>query len=317
MNKKLLFIVALISASVICFAGGKQESQLDEINVSYVKSPFNLPSIIMKESGMLEDAFMKEGIELNYYEINSGAKQAQAMAAGSLDIGGVMNTTSVLLAQAAGNDVRIVSGFSRPVNMFSVVAMDPELRSAADLKGKSVAGPKGTVLHQLLAAALEKEGLSMEDIEFLQMGLPQASTAMIAGQIDAALLAGSLVINAQKNGAHIVCTAEGLVSPKLVITARGAFLDRHPEAVDIYVETHRKALNWVEENLEEALEIGAAEQGISKDEARQLYEWTEFTASLEERDVQTMQDDIEFMLKNDMLSETIQAKTCIAPIAMQ
>ena len=258
----ILFLTALV-----CFAGGTQEEGLTEINVSYVKSPFNLPSIVMKERGMLEKAFEEQGIEVRYHEITSGAKQAQAMASGSLDIGGVMNTTSVLLTNSAGNDVRIISGYSRPIHVFAIVSGNPEVRTIADLKGRKVAGPKGTVLHQLLAAALESEGMTMQDVEFLQMDLPQASTAMIAGRIDAALLAASLVINAQKSGAHIVTTADGLVSPKLVIAARGGFLDSHPEAAELYLQVHRESMAWIRENLDEALRIGAREQGISAEEA--------------------------------------------------
>lgn len=311
MRQLFISTILLISLTLPIFAGGNQEKELEEINVSYVKSPFNLPSIVMKERGMLEKAFAEQGIEVRYHEITSGAKQAQAMAAGSLDIGGVMNTTSVLLAHSAGNDVRIIAGYSRPVKIFSIVSGNQEIRSIPDLKGSKVAGPKGTVLHQLLLAALESEGMSIQDVEFLQMGLPQASTAMIAGQIDAALLAGSLVLNAQKQGAHIITTAEGYVTPKLVIAARGGFLDAHPEAAQLYLEIHKSALGWVEQNLEEALLIGAEEQGISLQEARRLYEWTQFIESLTPQDVETMRDDIQFMLATHMISEQISPEACI------
>ncbi|MFW5712229.1 MAG: ABC transporter substrate-binding protein [Spirochaetota bacterium] len=316
MRQLFISTILLISMTLPVFAGGNQEKELEEINVSYVKSPFNLPSIVMKERGMLERAFAERGIEVRYHEITSGAKQAQAMAAGSLDIGGVMNTTSVLLAHNAGNDVRIISGYSRPVKIFSIVSGNREIQNIADLKGSKVAGPKGTVLHQLLLSALESEGMSIRDIEFLQMGLPQASTAMIAGQIDAALLAGSLVINAQKQGAHILTTAEGYVTPKLVIAARGKFLDTHPEAVHLYLETHKSAMEWVEQNLEEALRIGAEEQGISLQEARRLYEWTQFIDALTAQDIETMRDDIRFMLHTNMISEQFNPEACFAEFAL-
>lgn len=316
MRQLFISTILLISLTLAVFAGGTQEKELEEINVSYVKSPFNLPSIVMKERGMLERAFAERGIEVRYHEITSGAKQAQAMAAGSLDIGGVMNTTSVLLAHSAGNDVRIIAGYSRPVKIFSIVSGNREIQNIADLKGSKVAGPKGTVLHQLLLAALESEGMSIQDVEFLQMGLPQASTAMVAGQIDAALLAGSLVINAQKQGGHILTTAEGYVTPKLVIAGRGGFLDAHPEAVHLYLEIHKSAMEWVEQNLEEALRIGAEEQGISLQEARRLYEWTQFIDALTPQDIETMRDDIRFMLHTDMISEQFNPEACIAELAL-
>ncbi|ADK82790.1 ABC transporter substrate-binding protein [Sediminispirochaeta smaragdinae] len=316
--KKLYAIITVMALLVpALYAGGSKEDSLKTIDVSYVKSPFNLPLILMKEKGMLEEAFADEGVKVAYHEITSGAKQAEAMAADSLDIGGVMNTTSVLLARSAGNDVRIIAGFSRPVDVFAIVAMDPGITSIADLKGKKVGGPKGTVLHQLLAAALDAKGYGMNDVDLLEMGLPQASTAMLSGQIDAALLAGSLLIQAQKSGAHVITTAKGYVTPKLVIAARGKFLDEHPEAVERYLEVHRSAMAWMEANLDEALEIGAREQGISVEDAAKLYHWTQYITALTEEDVKTMEDDVTFMVENGMLREAVDPRSCISDTAFE
>jgi NitT/TauT family transport system substrate-binding protein/sulfonate transport system substrate-binding protein len=62
--------------------------------------------------------------------------------------------------------------------------------------------------------------------------------------------------------------------------------------------------------------MGAEEQGISVEEARQLYRWTEFTASLSSRDIETMEDDIDFMLRNGMIAEEIEPASCIAEMAL-
>ena len=35
----------------------------ESISITYVKSPFNLQNIVMKERGMLEDAFKAEGVK--------------------------------------------------------------------------------------------------------------------------------------------------------------------------------------------------------------------------------------------------------------
>ena len=55
-----------------------------------------------------------------------------------------------------------------------------------DLKGKKVAGPKGTALHQILVAALNSKGMNINDVEFLQMDLPKAQAALLGGHVDAA-----------------------------------------------------------------------------------------------------------------------------------
>ena len=120
--KKFLCLILCAVIAVSAFASGKkEEQQLEEINISYVRSPFNLPLIIMKEKGMAEKAFGEKGIKVNYYEITSGAKQTEAIAAGSLDIASVINSVSVILANAAGNPVEIFSGFSKPEQMFTIL----------------------------------------------------------------------------------------------------------------------------------------------------------------------------------------------------
>ena len=55
------FIAALaITLSTALSAATMPES----ISITYVKSPFNLQNIVMKERGMLEDAFKAEGVSM-------------------------------------------------------------------------------------------------------------------------------------------------------------------------------------------------------------------------------------------------------------
>ena len=308
MKRYLSLLTALALAAGSLCAGNPEE-----VHISYVKSPFNLPLIVAVKRGMIQQAFAKAGTTVKFYEIDSGAKQGEAMAAGSLDIASVINTTSVILAAAGGNEVRIVSGFSRPAGLFAIVAKDPAIVTPADLRGKRVAGPKGTVLHQLLAASLDKSGLSMQDVEFLQMDIPAARTALLAGQVDAALLAAASVMQAQAAGAHVVATAEGYVKPQLVVAVRGGFLHDHPQLVDLYVAIHREALQWIADHSEEALAIGAQEQNIGLAEARSLAAGSHFTADLGPAEVAALGQDMDFMLRTGMLRSPVNPKDLLRP----
>ncbi len=313
--KRLIPAMASIAfaAGVLCAAGGSEARPPKEIRVSYAKSPFNLPLIVAVRRGMLEEAFAAKGVAVKLFEIDSGAKQAEAMASGSIDIAGVINTTSVILAAAGGNDLKIVSGFSRPTGLFAIVAKDPALRSIADLKGRKVAGPKGTVLHQLLAAALAKEGLALGDVDFIQMDIPAARTALLAGQVDVALLAASSVLSAEAAGCRVLATAEGYVRPQLVIAARAAFLRDHPELVELYVSVHERALAWIASHEEEASAIGAEEEGISLEDARKLGAASHFTSAIGPAEVEAMEEDVRFMLGAGMLSAAVDPKGLLGP----
>lgn len=155
---------------------------MQEINIAYVKAPFNLQNIVMKHNQMMEKEFAKDGIKVKWHDITSGAKQTQAMAAGSLDASAAMNTASILMANAAGNPIRIATGVAHPTNLFAIVGKPGPQMKIEDLKGKTVVGPKGTVLHQTLVAALTSKGIDPKDVNFISMDIPKGMTAMMAGK---------------------------------------------------------------------------------------------------------------------------------------
>jgi sulfonate transport system substrate-binding protein len=148
------------------------------------------------------------------------------------------------------------------------------------------------------------------------MDIPKSRAALLAGRVDAALLAGSTTIKTVEAGGHIVVTAKGLISPTLVTVARGAFLRDHPGAVETYVRTNAEALDWIRANLDEALAIGAEEQGISVADARKLWDWTEFVTKLTEGDLKTMADDVGFMVDNGMMQKRLDPRDFVAGSAL-
>ena len=306
---------AIIAVSV--FASGKKEEQLKEINISYVRSPFNLPLIIMKEKGMAEKAFGERGIKVNYYEITSGAKQTEAIAAGSLDIASVINSVSVILANAAGNPIEIFAGFSRPEKMFTIMTANDAIKTPADLKGKKIAGPKGTVLNELLVAALKKEGMSVKDIEFINMGIPNAVQAMLSGKVDCALAAAASVVNAEKNGGRVLVTCEGYVSPLLISACSKDFAEKHPEMLKLYKAAYKEANAWMEANMEEALAIGAGVQDISMEDARKLFAWSNFVGSLTDADLDALDYDVNFMVESGMIEKPLDKMDFVNKMALK
>ena len=311
---KKLFAAALMTAAVsAAFAGPMPE----KVTVVYVKAPFNLQNMVMKEKGMLEKAFEKDGVKVEWKTITSGAKQAQAMVAGSVDVSAVMNTASLLMANGSGNPVYVASGVSHPADTFAIIGRPGTKLTVADLKGKKVAGPRGTVLHQLLVAALVKNGMKASDVEFLAMDIPAAMAAVTSGQVDAALLAASGIIKAQEAGCSVITTAKGIVNVNLVMTASKSFAEKHPEALATVVRVEREALEWINANWDEAVKIGAKEHGISIADAEKLAKWSNYYNALTEADVKGLEIDQQFLVENGMMRQPVDVKSVVLPIAMQ
>ena len=311
-----LFASAFIAGTLAMSAAAAADLP-KEINIVYVKAPFNLQNIVMKEKGMLEKAFEKDGVKVNWKTITSGSKQTQAMAGGAIDISAVMNTSSLLMANGAGNKVLIATGVAHPADTFAIVSKPGANFSVKDLKGKKIAGPKGTVLHQLLVAALAKNGMSINDVEFISMDQPSALSALLAGHIDGALLAASGVIKAEKSGSKVITTAKDLVNVNLVTTVREDFAKKYPEALDVVVKVQRDALAWIEKHPEEALALGAKEHGIDIGEAKKLASWSNYYNTLTEKDIKGLEEDQNFLINNKMMENRVDVKSLVLPSALK
>ena len=284
------------------------------ITITYVKAPLNVPSILEKKLAAFDKEFAKDNIKVSYPEITVGSKQTEAMAAGSLDFAHCLGGTSAILAAANGVDLKIISMYSRAPKAFVVLVKGTAIQNIADLKGKKVAGPKGTILHQLILAALAKNGLRPDDIQFVSMDLPSSAAALMNGSVDAALSAGPDAIRAEKAGARILTNGEGLVEATIVTAVRGDFLTKQPELVKRFLTVHQAAVAHIKANPEEALQLTAAETGLPLETVRQMLPWYDFDPTIKPSDIAELKRTQDFLIQNGMLKKSIEIEKIIAQI---
>lgn len=265
---------------------------------------------------MLEKEFEKDGIQVIWHDISAGTKQIQGMAASSLDASAAMNTISILLANAAGNEIKIASGVAHPAALFSIVGKPGKKMSIQDLKGKAVAGPKGTVLHALLLAALKKNGMKPDDVTFINMPIQKAFAALMGGAVDAALLVGSTARKAAQKGALTIATAEGLVTPNLIFSVRGKFADDYPEIVVRLVKVNRQALQWIKDHPDLAHEIGAREHSVTAKEAAEMAAESNYYDVLSKADIEGLKEDQKFLRKVGFIDKELNVERLVLPNAL-
>ena len=283
------------------------------ISLTYVKAPLNVPSIVEKKLGLLEKEFAKDKIAVQYPEITVGSKQTEAMAAGSLDFAHALGGTSAILAAANGVDLKIIAIYSRAPKAFVVLTNGDKIQKVSDLKGKKVAGPKGTILHQLILAALAKEGLKPDDIQFISMDLPSSAAALMNGSVDAALSAGPDAIRAEKAGARVLTTGEGLVEATIVTAVRGEFLQKHPDLVKRFLKTHTAAIEHMRSKPDEVLAMTAAETGLPAETVKLMLPLYDFSPTIKPSDIAELKRTQDFLLQNGMLKKSIEIEKMLAP----
>ncbi|HGS9832956.1 TPA: ABC transporter substrate-binding protein [Clostridioides difficile] len=312
--KKLLIGITILTLATASLAGCAKKNngeKLSEINLTYVKSPLNVPSIIQKQDDLFGKEFKKDNIKVNFHEITTGPEQTQALAAGEIDFLHALGGTSALIAASNGVELKILNTYSRSPKGFMILTNNNSIKSAADLVGKKVAGPKGTILHQVLISALDKEGLSMDDVEFVNMGIPEASAALSDGSVDAALIAGSAALKAMKSGSKLVANGEGLVDGIIVTAVSTDFAEKHPEIVERFMKVEKETLEYVNNNFDEAMEKVAKEVDLSLEETKELYAWYDFSLDITDKDISSLEDTQDFLIKNKLQEKKVNIKELI------
>lgn len=282
----------------------------ERLSVTFVPSPLNVPTIVETSRGMFHAEF--PGTEIRLPEINAGPKQTEAMAAGEVDIAHCLGATSAILAASEGLDIRIIGIYSRAPRAFMIFARDEGIKTAADLKGKKIGGPKGTILHQLLAAYASSAGLKESDYEFINMGIPAASAALSNGSIDAALLAGADAYRAMEGGFRVVTDGVGLVDATTVIATTQKYLVDNTETARRFLEMHAEALEYMDKNHDDTVKLTAEAVKLSADAVEAMYGWYDFSTAISASDVEELKRTQEFMLENGLQRNRIDIESIIA-----
>lgn len=255
----VMVIIAMLSCGLAMGA--------EELKVSYNPMPLNVPSIIMKEKGFLEEAVADLGLTVDYKSFLAGYQMTEAMAAGELDIAAVMGGTSTITSYAGGRELQIFAAYGQSPGGFAVVTKSSSpLQSIQDLAGKTVGVPVGTEAHFLLAKALEEASLTLRDIQVANMLVPDAVTALMAGHIDAAVIVEPVLSNLQVQGKIVVLRdGVGLMPGLTVMTVRRDLKEKRPEVVAAYLRAHVRSLRFMEEEPEETVLLVAQETKLPEE----------------------------------------------------
>lgn len=314
MKKSKIIIMLMVLLLIFSGCSAKANEVKDKVSISYVKLPLNVPSIVEKKEALFEKAFEEKGMEVVFSEITQGSKMTQAMASGALEFSNALGGTSAILAGANGLDIKIIGIYSRAPEAFTIMSKDSSIESISDLKGKKIVGPKGTILHQLLLSALVSDGLTMDDVEFINMGIGEGMAAMSSDSADAALVAGPAVTKALKDGNHVIVNGKGFLDATIVIATSGDMLENHADIVKTYLDVHNESLKFMADNPDKTYEMVAEETGISVEEVKEMYQWYDFNPEITDKDIEELEKTQNFLLENGMLEKEIDIKSIIAEI---
>jgi sulfonate transport system substrate-binding protein len=190
--------------------------------------------------------------KVEWSEFPAAAPILEALNAGALDVG-YTGDLAFLTVYAAGAPIKAIGGTRADARTQAIlVRQDSPIKSAADLKGKRLAGTRGGWGQFLIDATLEKSGNRIEDATFAPLGPVDAKIALVAGSIDGWAVWEPYVSYATlKDNARIVTTGEGLTPTITFIVASDVAIATKRAAVQDLVQRLNKARLWSLDHLAE------------------------------------------------------------------
>ena len=173
---------AAIAVSALLPGAATAADALKEIHIDW--ATYNPVSMILKQKGLLEKEFAKDGISIVWVQSAGSNKALEFLNAGSIDFGSTAGSAA-LVAKINGNPIKSIYVYSRPEWTALVTGKDSKIATVADLKGKRVAVTRGTDPHIFLVRALLDAGLSEKDITPVLLQHADGKTALIRGDVDA------------------------------------------------------------------------------------------------------------------------------------
>ena len=131
------------------------------------------PLYIAKEKGFFDE----EGLEVELIVMEDPKLRFPALAAGQIDVA-VSTVDTVLNYLSDQQGYRYLFAIDNSKGGDGIVAAK-DIESVADLKGKSVAYAEGSVSQFYLGDLLKKAGLSLEDVETMNMTAGDAGAAYV------------------------------------------------------------------------------------------------------------------------------------------
>jgi NitT/TauT family transport system substrate-binding protein len=226
------------------------------LNIGYQPSTHQMAFMTAYSKGMYNETLAPLGIkEVKAYSFPTGAPEMQAMLAGDLDFAYV-GAAPFVTAVATGLDGKIIAA-AQTQGSSLVLKSGLNYTSPADLKGLTIATfPAGTIQDTILRTWLKKQGLDPEkDVKIVAMGPGDATTAIMAGKVDAVFLPAPSPTTIEEAGAGKIIVQSGEMEPNhvcCVLVASGKMIREHPDIVTEVLKIHEKATKYNQENWEEA-----------------------------------------------------------------
>lgn len=263
-------------------------AQAEELRIATQPIPLYAPLYVAKNKKWLDEELAKSspGTTAKFSTFAAGAPINESFAAGQQDIG-LLGDTPTIIGNAAGIERKIIAKTSDgPKTIAVIVGYDSPIHSPKELKGKKVAVPKATYTEHLLSLVLEQNGLTLKDVEQINLPNAEVGPAIIAGSVDAgAVWEPALTRFEAQKAVRVLADGTGLKTGLLAIVATPEAISGKREALKAFLRAYVRGAEFIRTNPHEAAQLVSADVNLPPDLTEAVFAKLNFSPALTDGDV--------------------------------
>jgi len=264
-------LFASLAASLL-LASTLVAAQDTKIRIAWQPDP-NVPLYLARDKKLFEQA----GLQPEYVKFLAAPPMFAALQSASVDIAD-MGLAPAIIGKSQGIDLKMVM-IAIDVSATNVLVTQKQLpvRSAKDLKGKRVGAQKGTTPYFGLVRYLERDGMGIQDVQFMDLTAPNIVPAFRKGEIDAAWVWSpwqNMLVS--MGGTPVVSNKDiGALAPQ-VWAVRAEWARKNPDLLQKFMKVLDAGFQQIGANRDLAVRQLSETLNIEKDIAGQVLQANDY-----------------------------------------
>ncbi len=247
--------------------------------------------------------FEKNGLEVNIIDYGSGKAAAVALINGEADIatsaGFVFVSNSFDYA-----DLRVLGTVATAEVKELVARKDKGITTTDDLIGKKIGVTRRSGAEFLLGVFLTFNGISLQDIELVDLKPSEMMEAISNGDVDAVFTWDPNVFNIKEELGDNAISWSGGQDFYFVLLTKEDWIENNPVAAERFIRAVLEAEDYIESNSEESKEFVADRFDYELDYIDYSWPKQEFVVVLEQAMLITFEDQARWAISENLTDKT-------------
>jgi NitT/TauT family transport system substrate-binding protein len=296
-----IFIAAIASMSLIAACQGKYSGPSQSISIGITVSAANVVFFTAES----QHYFANNGINLTLDTYSTGPSAITDLVNGKIDIA-YTSEYPVVTGAFANDNISIVTNISTSYVTNLVALTSSGISNIADLKGKNIGVPFGTISQFYFGQFLELNGMSISDVTLVNLPVAQDVTALGNGSVDAVVTRDpyeSQIDNQYPDGT-VTWSVQSSQALNDVLVCRNDWIQQNPALLQRFLDALKQSENYIISHPTEAKAI--LQQNYTSSNEYVNSEWSDyqFALSLNESLIAAMENEARWTISNNLTTST-------------